>query len=172
MKCLFIPSCEIKPINDLSGTITEKQLIQGLKIYSQGNYDKIIVSGGIYLPPKTQTIASGTLMKTWLIKHGVSEEVIISEIMSRDTYENISFSLNILGSSEKIKITVVAHWQHALRFFITFLLAHKRLVRLKPMWFFGGLKTFVLEWAFLLIHLFDIKGQGKLATLNRKKRTS
>jgi hypothetical protein len=170
VKYLFIPSCEVAPKNRLTGTTTLKRLVYGLSLWRGSRYDFIIVSGGVYLPPHTQTIASGKLMKEWLVDQGVSAERILSEEEARDTYENISGSLELIKDSTP-DITVVSHWQHAIRFWITFRLAHQLRARIVPMWYWVDLKVFVLEWIILLVHLMDPKGTGRIATGNRKART-
>lgn len=170
MRYLFIPSCEVAPCDRLSGTTTEKRLISGLQIWRCGGYDMIIVSGGVYLPPEIQKTPSGRLMKKWLVRKGVPASNIIAEEYSRDTYENISYSLLLLEDVAP-QFTVVTHWQHAIRFRLTFKLANKMKVRTKPIYCWGGLKNFLFEWLILLIHLLDRRGTGTVARKNRESRT-
>ena len=163
-------SCEVKPCNILHNTTTEKRLIKGLQLWENGNYDAIIITGGICFPSKMQTIPSGLLMSYWLSFRGVSEDKIFSENSSRDTYENISKSLNLIKDKSP-DITVVTHWQHSLRFLTTFCFAHKIRIKIIPMWYWIDFKTLVLEWVMLLVHLVDIKGRSKIVQLNRENRT-
>jgi len=169
-KYLMIPSNEVFSLNQLRGTFTEKRLKRGFKIWKKGGYDKIIVSGGIFLPPHIQTVAAGLLMEDWLRTQRVWSENVLVEDKSRDTYENISLSLALI-KEEKPEITVVTHWQHALRFWVTFRRAHNVKVKIHPMFYWVDLKTFVMEWFILLVHLFDRDGTGKIATKNRLDRT-
>lgn len=171
MKYLIIPSNEVFPLNSLRGTFTEKRLNRGFKIWKKGRYDKIIVSGGIFLPPNVQTVAAGRLMEDWLRTRGVPAENILVEDKSRDTYENISESLALLTKEEKPECTVVTHWQHALRFWVTFRRAHKVKAKIHPMFYWVDIKTFILEWFILLVHIFDRDGTGKIASKNRLDRT-
>ena len=170
MRYLFIPSCEVAQFDSLEGTMTEKRLVRGLQIWRSGGYDMIIVSGGVYLPPEIQKTPSGRLMKEWLVEKDIPASKVITEDRSRDTYENISFSLRLLEDVEP-KIMVVTHWQHAMRFWLTFKLAHKMKVRTERMWYWIGAKNFILEWAILLVHMFDRMGTGKIARKNRESRT-
>ena len=170
MRYLFIPSCEVATKNTLTGTTTEKRLIRGLALWQGGGFDSIIVTGGIYLPPEQQTIPSGALMRQWLVERGVPEKVIICEDRSRDTFENISGALALFANDPSPEFTVVAHWQHTLRFWVTFHFAHQCKIHLVPMWYWIGLRGFVLEWAFLLVHIIDPKGTGRIATRNREMR--
>ena len=111
---IFIPSCEVAPLNSLENTQTLKRLKKGLAIWQNHNRT-IIVSGGIYLPPNVQTVPSGQLMKIWLIANGVPAEQIIAETNSRDTYENISGAMQLISSDTNPQITVVSQWQHCFR---------------------------------------------------------
>jgi len=171
MRYLLIPSCEVLIKNILIGTTTEKRLKQALVLWRAKEYDVIIVTGGIYLPPKIQTVPSGSLMKKWLIINKVSADKILCEDKSRDTFENISGALALVIKDLDPKFTVVTHWQHALRFWITFRLAHKLKIRVIPMWYWAGIKTFIFEWFIFLVHLLDHKGTGRIATANRLART-
>jgi len=171
MRYLFVPSCEVAPKNSLVGTMTEKRLMRALSLWQRGKYDAIVVMGGIYLPSDVQTIASSILMRSWLNAQGVPATKILCEELSRDTYENIAGALRLVERDHDQHFTVVTHWQHALRFWVTFRLAHQRKVQLAPMWYWVGFKNFCLEWAMLLVHVFDPKGTGRIATANREKRT-
>ncbi|KKR07448.1 MAG: hypothetical protein UT32_C0011G0016 [Parcubacteria group bacterium GW2011_GWC2_39_14] len=171
MRYLLVPSCEVVAKNRLDGMMTEKRLMRALSLWQSGKYDAIVVMGGIYLPADTQTIASSLLMRSWLNEQGVHANKILCEELSRDTYENISGVLRLVERDHDQHFTVVTHWQHALRFWVTFRLAHHRKVKLVPMRYWIGFKAFCLEWAMLLVHVFDPKGTGRIATENREKRT-
>lgn len=171
MRYLLIPSCEVATKDNLEGTTTERRLVRGLALWQSGGYDAIIVTGGIYQTEDSQTIPSGELMRRWLVERGVARHQIICEKTSRDTYENISQAMALIDNDHDPNITVVTHWQHALRFWITFRRAHEQKVRIAPMWYWIGIKAFVLEWGMLLIHLFDKKGTGRVAAKNKAART-
>ena len=68
---------------------------RGVKIfYSRPAYwDKILVSGGIFLPSEIQSISAAKLMATELIKRGISSKRIILEENSLDTFQNVEFSI-------------------------------------------------------------------------------
>lgn len=170
MKYLFIPANEVNETDLLENTYTLKRLERGLKEWRKGGYDKIIVAGGIWMPEKIQTRPLGILMKDWLISQGVAAEKIITENTSRDTYENISGALELIKDDLNPEITVVTHWQHALRFRVTFRRAHKMKIKIITMWYWVNLKTFIFEWPFLLIHIFDKDGTSSLVRKNRSDR--
>lgn len=171
MRYLLIPACEVKKKNSLAGTTTKKRLKKGVVLWKKGVYDAIIVTGGIYLPPQIQTIPSGNLMKEWLREKGISSESIICENRSRDTYENIQGTLSLIAEDRDPQLTVVTHWQHALRFWVTFRLAFGVKICIKPMYYRIGWKNFLLEWPMLFCHLVDKKGTGFIARSNREKRS-
>jgi len=174
MRYLLIPSCEVAKLNSLEGTITEKRLERGLRIWEQGDFDAIVVSGGVYLPPDIQTTSSAKLMKEWLVDRGVPAVSIISESDSRDTYENLGNTFVLLAmafQNSRPDMTVVTHWQHGLRFYAAAYLGHGKKLHLIPMWYSIGIKGFLMEWIFLLVHLIDWRGTGWIAKHNRASRT-
>jgi len=171
MRYLLIPSCEVFPVDSLEGTTTLKRLCAGLAEWKTANYDRVVVCGGVYLPSEVQTRPSGAIMKEWLIEHGIEEMCIITEVASRDTYENISGVLELMVADAEPKITVITHWQHALRFWVTFCRAHGIGVKVLPLWYWVDIKTFFLEWPMLLVHVFDKNGTGRIASNNRNQRT-
>ncbi len=171
MRYLLIPSCEVAPVDQLDGTETERRLNAGLAMWKRGQFEMIIVSGGVYMPPEIQTRPSGTLMKEWLVRCGVKEHLIIAETRSRDTYENISGVMDALWGKRTGTITVISQWQHALRFWITFHRAHGVAVEIIPLRYHVGLKRFLMEWLLILIHVFDKTGTSWLVRKNKQDRT-
>lgn len=171
MRYLFVPSCEVAAQDKLVGTTTERRLIRALELWYSGNYDAIIVAGGMYLSPAVQTIPSGILMRIWLITNGVPSDRIVCEYRSRDTFENIAGALQLIHSDTNQRITVVTHWQHCLRFWITLSRGYRRKIQLVPMWYWIGLMGFLAEWAGLLVHVLNPKGDGLIASWHRKRRT-
>lgn len=171
MKYLLIPSCEVLPLDSLENTQTLERLQAGLLEWEKNAYDFIIVSGGIYLPPEIQTIPCAILMRNWLVENNVSEENIICETSSRDTYENIECSMKLILDDKYSKITVVSHWQHCLRFKTTFWRKYKKRIYVIPMWNMLSLKGFILEWIFLAIHIVDKNGTSRFVAKVRNDRT-
>ncbi|MDP3996373.1 MAG: YdcF family protein [bacterium] len=172
MKYLLIPSCEVARRDKLSGTTTERRLKRGISLWKSGGFDRIIVSGGICFPPDVQTLSMAFLMFSWLKERGISGEVILCEGMSKDTFENIAFSLAFIESDRDAEITIVTHWQHALRFWATLRFGYRDCVAsVIPMWYWVNLKDFTLEWAMLLVHLLDPRGKCFIAQWNRRRRS-
>ena len=169
MKFLFIPSCDISQKNKLEDTRTLRRLVKGLRLWKTGRFDKIIVSGGIH--SQNQTTASAVLMKIWLMNNEVESNDIIVEQRSLDTFQNIFFSIEMLEKVDSCpEITVVTHWQHCLRFKMTFWRKYGLKIKTAPIWDFINLKTFILEWIFLFAHLVDKDGQNRFSKDERDKR--
>ena len=173
---LLIPVCEVAGHNSLAHTRTEKRLKRGLYEWNAGGcYDKIIVSGGHYFSRFVQTLSAASLMKWWLIERNVIEPCILCDHSSRDTYQNIRYSLFTIReedeNGDEPDITVVTHWQQALRVKFTFWRAYGLRVHIIPMFYWVDAKTFVYEWVMLLYHMFDRYGTGFIAKRNREART-
>lgn len=113
-------------------------------------------------------------MKNWFVTNGVDQAMILIETKSLDTYQNISFGLDVLRTAvfEGAEITVLTQFQHAIRCFLTFILAHGIRVRAitirqpKMRW-----KDWFMEWIILIpCHFLDWRGNFFLAKLNRRMR--
>jgi uncharacterized SAM-binding protein YcdF (DUF218 family) len=175
LRILFVPSCEVRALDKLLGTETETRLAAALYYWARGDYDYIAVTGGVYLSPEVQKTPSGELMARWLEEHGVSPDRVLVEITSRDTFENVSGFLDLCRTEERtagrvLDITVITHWQHARRFWLTFR-AWKIKIHTIPLDYRIGFVRRVMEYAFLLVHLLDPRGTGWLASKNRRNRT-
>ncbi|MBT3412589.1 MAG: YdcF family protein [Candidatus Jacksonbacteria bacterium] len=174
MRYLLVPSCGIKKKNKL-GPKTRARLELALRLWSTGNFDRFIVTGGIFRPKRKQTVSAGRLMASWLCSRGIQPGLILCEEESLDTYQNISGALALIASQLDYwpEITVVTNWQHLLRFRLTFLWAHGKLIRgvAMPVPSPFDPKACVLEWGMLLVHLIDRNGTGRIVARNRRNRT-
>lgn len=171
MHVLLIPSCKIGPgLNELHPGDTLLRLKRGLELWRGGGFDRILVVGGLFNPPSVQMIAASELMVSWLVEHGVSRKLILFETQSRDTYENVLMGLKALqlAGLADAKITVVTQWQHAIRFWLTFLLGYGRLVELECMDYPVPWSVFLSEWVFMFLHL--LFPRGNLSPISRWHR--
>jgi hypothetical protein len=168
---LFIPSCEVNAVDQLRGTETETRLVRGLEEWRASPYDKIVVMGGIYLPPTVQRTASAFLMRDWLIERGVPIHDIIPEDSSRDTFENIDFALAIIEADIDTDITVVSEWQHVLRFWVTMTKDYLIVPRLIGVWKDKGVLEILKEVGFLTVHILSFRGYDPLSWWGRRGRT-
>ena len=90
----------------------ELRLKAALDLYNKGFSKKIIVSGG--KGPK-DNIAVAISMKNWLIKHGIPENAILVEDMSKNTYQNFEYSHIIALKNNINSIIVVTNDFHITR---------------------------------------------------------
>jgi len=175
LKILLVPAEAIDPLNQLSAN-TLRRCEAALEVWRTGQFDRILVTGGMFLDQKRQTIPAATIMWDWFTKHGVRDNQILVEPGSLDTYQNIDFGLRLLREEgcADAQITVITQYQHALRFAITFFLAHQRRINLimirQPamLW-----KEWLMEWLVIIpYHLIDWRGTLWLARHNRAQRAA
>jgi len=171
MKVLLVPCGGISAKNQISSKDTLPRCLKALELWQTGQYDRIVVTGGIFLPQHIQTVPAGEIMRQWFEKQGIEHDKILVENKSLDTYENVRYVLDKLKEREieNPEITLVTQWQHSWRFWLTFrsygikIKRHK--VKFKISWL-----TWLLEFAFIFIHLIDPKGIWFFGRINRKKR--
>ncbi|HRY36281.1 MAG TPA: YdcF family protein [Candidatus Magasanikbacteria bacterium] len=194
-RVIFVPAEQIEKENRLS-VRTTMRLERALALFKTGEYDLIILSGGIFNPLEVQTVSAARLMKTWLLQKEVKRECIITENHSLDTYENIKFSFGHLWSCFKEKyspfsgvvgcgadrasiiegsfrgeITLISDYWHLERFKV--IVAHSTSVFATMPWIYedSGYKLDFIgrikEKIFLLITKNDPEGTGWLARFNR-----
>lgn len=68
---------------------------------------RLIVSGG----GQTAGAEEATVMKQWLVNRGVSEKRVLTECRSRDTVENITFSVAMLDQNVRT-VCLISGFQH------------------------------------------------------------
>jgi len=160
-------------MDKLTETDTLYRCEHALELWRTGEYDYLVTSGGIFHPPNVQSVPAGTLMGLWFLEHGVPERQILCEDTSLDTYENIAHSIAMLKALDvwpSCQITVVTQWQHAIRFFITFLWAWWKPTRLCSLDQPITWGTWLQEWVLIAYHILDRKGTGWVACWNRDRR--
>lgn len=69
------------------------RLEKSLELYKKDYADYIIVSGG---QGSNEITTESSVMKEWLVKRGVSENIIFEESKSTSTYENLKYSKDIM----------------------------------------------------------------------------
>lgn len=99
-------------INNSPSPILKDRLNKGMELFNSFQKKTMfIVSGG---KGKGECISESKAMKNYLIRKGISEEMIIEENRSSNTYENLLFSKKIINDSSKT-ITIVSNEFHILR---------------------------------------------------------
>ncbi|MDK8179745.1 YdcF family protein [Paenibacillus sp. UMB4589-SE434] len=84
-----------------------------VKLYNEGRFKQIIVTGGKDTPTATYTEAEGS--KRYLIAHGIPESVIWLENSSTSTLENLKFAQPIVREHQWSSVTIVTHDFHGNR---------------------------------------------------------
>lgn len=99
-------------IHGAPSPILKDRLNKGIELFNSFQKKPMfIVSGG---KGEGECISESEAMKNYLIRKGISEEKIIEENQSRNTYENLLFSKKIINDSSKT-ITIVSNEFHILR---------------------------------------------------------
>ncbi len=172
MRILLVPSGGIAPRNRVEGTTTLPRLEKAAELLRSGAYDVLLLSGGQCHAPEVETQPAALTMAAWFAEQGADGVVTILEDESRDTYENISCSLARLQLQPGVhEITVVSHWQHTLRFMITFWLAYGLRIKCVPLHYPIPLTSLVAGWGLILYHLYDRYGTKYVARSYRAGRT-
>lgn len=171
MKILLILAGGIVKMNRLSPQDTLIRCQKGLQLWQSGNYDYLLVTGGLFNPKTVQTITAAGLMRKWFVKNGVAKEKILIEADSRDTYQNVAFSIRLLKTKkiDKPEITIVSQWQHNIRIKRTFR-SYGYQVKTHNVKYPVGWKTWLMEWAFIMLHFISPKGNNYWARKNQEKR--
>ncbi len=145
-----------------------------LELWRTGQFDRILVSGGICFPREIQTRPASESMKQWLSQpqQGVDKNQIICESKSLTSFGNVEFSLKKLTEVgiDQPQITVVSQWQHAIRMRIAFSLVYGIKVERYPLHYPISFSSWLYEWFLILYHLWDWEGIGFLAHWMRRKR--
>ena len=117
---LFVPAGWIDPVDKMSDDTLQRCSV-ALGEWGTGQYQYMVLSGGIFRPPAVQTRPAAEIMRDWFMQKGVDSAKILCEGYSRDTFENVSHGLPIIEEKfDDFQLTLITHSQHALRCVITF----------------------------------------------------
>lgn len=90
-----------------------ERLDEGLRLYQEGKFPHIIVTGGLDRADYKYTEAEG--MRNYLVDHGVPASAIILENKATSTYENLLFSREIMRERGWQSAVIVTHQYHGMR---------------------------------------------------------
>lgn len=104
----------------LGGQIIDKRpsltlqyrLEKAVELYNEKYAKYIIVSGG---QKKGELYTEASVMKNWLIDKGIPQNVIIQDTTSKNTYENIKYSKDIMGRNSLNTAIIVTSDFHLYR---------------------------------------------------------
>ncbi|MBJ6363639.1 YdcF family protein [Paenibacillus sp. GCM10012307] len=99
--------------NDKPSPALRERLEMAARLYAEGKFSTIIVSGG---PDQNRSVLSEAEgMRNYLLDKGIPEAVILLEPDSKTTYQNLLFSKQIMEQHHLQSATVVTHEYHAAR---------------------------------------------------------
>lgn len=173
IKILHVPSCGITAVDQLTPTDTLLRCEAGLQLWRKGGFDLIFCTGGMFLPPSVQTRAASVIMKEWFVEHGVPADKVLVEMLSRDTFENVSAQLSVLRMQkiEDFEMTVCTQWAHAIRFYLTYSLGYGIRVDLYPLSYPMSRYSWFAEFVSFFLHLFTPRGRNPISRREREKRS-
>lgn len=91
---------------------------KALELYKQGMINRILISGGIGYLNTGRKIPEALKIEAYLYEKGIPQKEILVEPNSRNTYENILFSLKLLKESYKfnqLKLALITSDYHLKR---------------------------------------------------------
>lgn len=90
-----------------------ERLDYAIRLYEQGRFESLIVSGGLDNNGSTITEAQG--MRNYLVDHGIPPGAIAMEPESTSTYENLLFSKSIMEQKGWQSAIIISHDFHSAR---------------------------------------------------------
>jgi uncharacterized SAM-binding protein YcdF (DUF218 family) len=105
----------LRPTADLS-SYSRNRTTCGVDLYQQGWAPKLVFTGGSGNPFR-DTLKDAPEMKRWAERLGVPREAILSEDLSRTTYENATETKHLLGSASILLVTSASHLPRATALF-------------------------------------------------------
>ncbi|MCD6551404.1 YdcF family protein [Thermotoga sp.] len=102
-------------LGDTLSDATLRRVLAGLQVHRKTGLP-ILVTGGSLSNLKSEAL----IMKEYLVSLGVSEKDILVEIRSKNTYENASFTREMIGNVPVILVTDSIHMKRALHTFKRF----------------------------------------------------
>jgi uncharacterized SAM-binding protein YcdF (DUF218 family) len=99
--------------NDIPSPGLQERLDLALKLYREGKFKHIIVSGGLDHNGSKLTEAEG--MRLYLIKQGIPDSAINLEPEATSTYQNLLYSKRIMDKSGWKSAIIITHDFHGAR---------------------------------------------------------
>ncbi|NEW06441.1 YdcF family protein [Paenibacillus sp. SYP-B3998] len=98
---------------DLPSPGLQERLDLAIKLYNQGKFQRLIVSGGLDHNGSKLTEAEG--MRNYLVKKGIPPGSILLEPKATSTYENLLFSKQIMDEQGLVSSIIMTHEFHSSR---------------------------------------------------------
>ncbi|MBD0380437.1 YdcF family protein [Paenibacillus sedimenti] len=98
---------------DIPSPGLQERLDLAVKLYGQGKFQRVIVSGGLDHNGSKLTEAEG--MRNYLVKKGIPQNRILLEPRATSTYENLLYSKQIMDEHGLVSSIIVTHQFHGSR---------------------------------------------------------
>ncbi|MCX7885502.1 MAG: YdcF family protein [Caloramator sp.] len=108
--CIIVLGCMV--YGQRPSPFLKERLNEAIRLYNLGYADYIIVSGG---KGKGEDISEALAMEIYLIEKGIKKEKIIKENMSKNTYENLINSKEIMNKMHFKTAIIVSNKFHLYR---------------------------------------------------------
>lgn len=105
----------LRPTADLSSD-SRNRTTCGVDLYQQGLAPRLVLTGGSSHPFR-ETLKEAPEMKRWAERLGVPSEAILTEDLSRTTYENATETKRLLGPASILLVTSASHLPRATALF-------------------------------------------------------
>lgn len=99
--------------NDAPSPALKERLDYAIRLYEQGVYSRVIVTGGLDTPANKLTEAEGG--RDYLVAHGVPADAIAMDKTSVDTYGNLRNAKAIMAEQGLSSAVIVTHRYHGSR---------------------------------------------------------
>lgn len=99
--------------NDAPSPALKERLDYAIRLYEEGVYSRVIVTGGLDTPQAKLTEAEGG--RDYLVAHGVPADAIAMDKTSVDTYENLRNAKAIMAEQGWSSAVIVTHSYHGSR---------------------------------------------------------
>jgi uncharacterized SAM-binding protein YcdF (DUF218 family) len=108
IRIVMVPLGSVEPVNKLSEKDTMIRMKEALKVWQEGGWDYLLVTGGAFTSKRIMTIPGARVMEEWFIANGVPADRIIVDDRSRDTYQNVEFSIEAINNRLGIPLEQVS----------------------------------------------------------------
>jgi hypothetical protein len=172
MRILAVFGWPLVPLNQLDPRTSLPILDHAIKIWDPEKYDRLLLSGGCFLPRHIQTQPWCEIAGAYCFVEGVSLHRVMYEARSFDTFDNLRCTLELLEASRihDFELTICTYPTHGYRIALTALYAHNIRVRIEPVLLDLTLRERFMQWLYVLYHIFDVKGTGIIAHRVRQRR--
>ncbi|GFR35773.1 YdcF family protein [Thermobrachium celere] len=108
--CVIVLGCRV--YGKFMSPFLKERVDEGLRLLKEGKVNYIIVSGG---KGQGESIEEAEAMKEYLLTKGIDKEKILTEAKSKNTYENLKYSKQIMEKKNLKSAVIVSNKFHLFR---------------------------------------------------------